>query len=93
MLRRSLIALIIISITGISMLKVETDQINYFKKTNPLRRANEVAKERFEGVIPIELIVRNDNSSPEDFLGFVNEIELEIESIKNVTRCHTPVRN
>jgi len=85
-----LIALLAISVLGISMLKVETDQINYLKPSNPIRRANEIAKERIEGIITIELIVKNDDSDPVEFLEFIEELEVELESIKNVSSCHTP---
>lgn len=72
MQRIYLVSLIIfiLSVTGIAKLRVNTDQVTYFKKNHPVRIASAKAEKWFSGIIPFELVFNLDTSilkSPETY--------------------------
>ncbi|MCU0461850.1 MAG: MMPL family transporter [Bacteroidales bacterium] len=51
-----------LSVIGITKLRVNTDQVTYFKKDHPVRVASGKAEKWFSGVIPFELVFNLDTS-------------------------------
>jgi predicted RND superfamily exporter protein len=80
-----------LAILGISKLSVETDQIKYFRKSNPIRYANERAKEWFDGILTLELVINDQNGDLGDFLQLINLIEKDLLQFREVAVCHSPV--
>jgi predicted RND superfamily exporter protein len=56
------IVIFILSVIGITKLRVNTDQVTYFKKNHPVRIASAKAEKWFSGVIPFELVFNLDTS-------------------------------
>jgi uncharacterized protein len=64
------LVIFILSVIGITKLRVSTDQVTYFKKNHPVRIASRKAEKWFSGVIPFELVFNLDTSiykSPETY--------------------------
>jgi len=81
------------SLIGIKQLHYETDQIGYFKPSNPIRTAFDTAQVWFNGVYTLELIIGGDNGAdlePADWYQLLDSLEKAILSIEQVKVCHSP---
>jgi uncharacterized protein len=74
----------LVSVSGMTRLHVNTDQISYFRKNHPIRLATEKAERWLSGVMPFELLAQSDTSlfeSPGFFLSTMRRYELALEEI------------
>jgi predicted RND superfamily exporter protein len=85
-----------VSIAGVTQIGFESDQINYFKESNEVRQANNMADKWFDGIYPVELVF----TLPEDiyqsddahkYYAFFDSLETEIAKIETVKTIHSPL--
>lgn len=84
------LCIFVLAVIGISKLTVETDQIDYFKKSNPIRYANDRAREWFDGILTLELVISDPEGELGNFLQLINEIEDDLNQFEEVAVCHSP---
>jgi len=77
-------ALITLTISaGIFMLKIETNQENYFPKKNPLKMASEVINKKFGGSQTVSVMISGDIKDPDVMKG-IDNLTREMESTDGV---------
>jgi len=69
--------------SGMTLLKIETNQEKYFPKKNPLRMASDVINSKFGGSQTISVMVDGDIKDPEIMNG-IDKLTSEIESMEGV---------
>ena len=84
------VLLTIISVTGISLLRVENSFINYFSKNTEIYQGLKLIDEKLGGTTPLEILIKfednlEDTLKPEDLEGLSpEEIQLEREYIETL---------
>ncbi len=78
----SLIVTLVIS-TGIFMLKIETNQENYFPKNSPVKMASDVINKKFGGSQTISIMVSGDIKDPAIMKG-IDNLTREMETTNGV---------
>ncbi len=73
----------IVLASGISLLKIETNQEKYFPKNNPLRLASDVINSKFGGSQTISVMVAGDIKNP-DIMKGIDDLTSEIEGMEGV---------
>jgi predicted RND superfamily exporter protein len=68
---------------GIILLRIDTNQENYFPKRHPVRLASEVINSKFGGSQTISVMITGDIKSPEVMSG-IDELTLKLEKQKGV---------
>ncbi|MCX6254184.1 MAG: MMPL family transporter [Bacteroidia bacterium] len=68
---------------GIILLKIDTNQENYFPKKHPVRLASEVINSKFGGSQTISVMITGDIKSPEVMSG-IDKLTLQLEKRKGV---------
>lgn len=82
-------ALLILSIYGMSLAKVETNTMKLVKKGNPLREENDFISEKMGGVLSLEFIVntkREDGIKSADFMQRLDKFHHELEKVENISK-------
>jgi len=83
-----------LAVIGISRLSVETDQLTYLKKTHPERKANELAREWFDGIFPVELVITGETAGrwqTKEMIARLERIENELTGIREIEVWHSAV--
>jgi len=75
---------LIISLAGISRVKVNTEQITYFRRDHPVRVAHEQAERWFSGVVPLEIIFNLDSSIYISPNHYISQLILFEESLSGI---------
>ncbi|MCU0473538.1 MAG: MMPL family transporter [Bacteroidales bacterium] len=78
----SVIVTLVIS-TGIFLLKIETNQENYFPKNNPVKMASAVINKKFGGSQTISIMISGDIKDPGVMKG-IDKLTREMETTKGV---------
>ena len=81
------VLIFIVSIIGITKLRVNTDQVTYFKKNHQIRIANDKASKWFSGVVPLELVFDLDTSIymlPESYFSRLYDFEERLPEIPQI---------
>ena len=78
----SAVATIVIS-AGIFMLKIETNQENYFPKNNPVKMASEVINKKFGGSQTVSVMISGDIKDPAVMKG-IDNLTREMENTEGV---------
>lgn len=86
----------VISIAGIFRIGFESDQIKYFKESNAVRKANNMADAWFDGIYPVELIFTlpeniYKSENPEKYYGLFDSLEHSIRKVEAVKGVHSPL--
>jgi predicted RND superfamily exporter protein len=79
------LALTILVSVGIVLLKIETNQENYFPSNHPVRAASKTINEKFGGSQTISVMVSGDIKSPQ-VLGAINDLTEKLDKQEGVGR-------
>ena len=77
------VILILISISGIFLIKTSVNITDYFKKDNPTRVSEDIMQEKFGGSLPVFVLFKGDMQSPE-VLKKMKETEDFMKQFKNI---------
>jgi len=69
--------------SGITLLRIETNQENYFPKNNPLRKASDIINNKFGGSQTISVMVSGDIKDPAIMKG-IDDLTCQVESMEGV---------
>jgi predicted RND superfamily exporter protein len=86
-------AVFVVSVTGVTMLRFNTDQVTYLKKDNKIRIAVNKAEEWFGAVYPIEIILKSEKplmDDPEYMLDLIQELYKKLSDLDNVRSIQSP---
>jgi predicted RND superfamily exporter protein len=78
----SAVVTIIVS-SGIFLLRIDTNQENYFPEKHPIRKASGIINERFGGSQTISVMVEGDIKSPQVLMG-IDDMTKKVESMEGV---------
>lgn len=80
---------VLFAMYGITKLRFQTDQIQYFKSTHPVRLGHALAQERFQGLYPLEIVIESKTKGffyKTENLKWVHELENKILQQEPVRR-------